>query len=409
MYKKIFVKINHQNQNQLFIFRCMFRDFFNWRSFLAAIAILIVIGTIIYSGYITKQIEREERKKIELWIEAKKTEITTDNTQALNLAGIITTKNTSIPIIWANENDSIIDFVNGDTNKIKSDTGYATRKLKEYKDIHPPIIWINPLDSTEKSKLYFGNSKVIAELKWYPIIQLIVVALFIITTLLALQSRNRSTQNQVWAGMAKETAHQLGTPLSSLQGWVEVLKDQDVDETILQEVQKDINRLDLISDRFGKIGSIPKFVETDVLQHIRDMADYMKKRASGKILIEVHAGKFDETTVPLSPQLFDWVIENLIKNALDALDGRGSIHIYIYSYEDKVIIDVADTGKGIPRNKWNSIFKPGYTTKKRGWGLGLSLTKRIVDQYHQGKIYVKDSELNKGTTFRIVLPTKRSE
>jgi signal transduction histidine kinase len=237
---------------------------------------------------------------------------------------------------------------------------------------------------------------------------LIIVSLFIIITLIALQSRNRSTQNQVWAGMAKETAHQLGTPLSSLQGWVEVLREEEKNNEIIHEIQKDINRLDLISDRFGKIGSTPKFVETDVVEHVRNMADYMRKRASEKILIAVHAGKYDETTAPISPQLFDWVIENLIKNALDAMEGTGSIHIYIYRYEDKVIIDVADTGKGIPRNKWRSVFKPGYTTKKRGWGLGLSLTKRIVEQYHRGKIYIKESDLNKGTTFRVSLPKNRN-
>jgi signal transduction histidine kinase len=384
----------------------MLRDFINWRTLLAFIAILIASGTIIYSSYITNQIQKEERKKIELWIEAKNTELKSDNTLALNLAGIITTTNKSIPIIWTNEKDSIIDFVNGDTTKINKNADYGYKKLKEFKNLHAPIIWINPLDSSEKSKLYFGNSKLIGELKWYPIIQLLIIALFIIITLFALQSKNRATQNQVWAGMAKETAHQLGTPLSSLTGWLEVLKDKNVDQEVVSEIQKDINRLDLISDRFGKIGSTPKFVETDVVAHVTTMANYMRKRASGKVLLEVHAGQYDETKAPISPQLFDWVIENLIKNALDALDGKGAIHIYIYRYEDKVILDIVDTGKGIPRNKWLTIFKPGYTTKKRGWGLGLSLTKRIVEQYHKGKIFVKESEANKGTTFRIILPKK---
>ncbi len=385
----------------------MFRNFFNWRILLALLAIGIVIGTIIYANYISTQIKNDERKKIELFISAKNVELKTDDLQALNLADIITNKNTSIPIIWTNEKDSIIDFVNGDSIAIEKDKNYSYKKLKEFKNLHPPIIWSNPLDSFEKSKLYFGTSPLINELKWYPIIQLIIVALFIIITFIGIQTKNKSTQNQVWAGMAKETAHQLGTPLSSLQGWLEVLKETDTDTTILNEIQKDINRLDLISDRFGKIGSTPKFVETDVVMHVRDMVDYMKKRASGKIIIEVHSGQYEENICPISPQLFDWVIENLIKNALDALDGKGSIHTYIYRYEDKIMIDVSDTGKGIPRNKWNTIFKPGFTTKKRGWGLGLSLTKRIVEQYHQGKIYVKDSEINKGTTFRIVLPMKR--
>jgi signal transduction histidine kinase len=388
----------------------MLRDFINWRTILALIAIGIVIGTIFYSGYITKRIQQDERKKIELWIEAKNTEIKAgdNDVAALNLAGYITTNNSTIPIIWANENDSIIEFLNGDSVKMKTDAHYAEKKLREYKNLHTPVTWTNPLDSNEKSRLYFGTSPLISQLKWYPIIQLIIVSLFIVITLIALQSRNRSTQNQVWAGMAKETAHQLGTPLSSLQGWVEVLREEEKNNEIIGEIQKDINRLDLISDRFGKIGSTPKFVETDVVEHVRNMADYMRKRASEKILIEVHSGKYDETTAPISPQLFDWVIENLIKNALDAMDGKGSIHIYIYRYEDKVIIDVADTGKGIPRNKWRSVFKPGFTTKKRGWGLGLSLTKRIVEQYHRGKVYIKESDINKGTTFRVILPKKRN-
>ncbi len=385
----------------------MLQKFFNWRTLLAITAIIIVIVTIIYSSYLSNQIQKDEVKKIELWIAAKNTEIQTDNIQALNLAGDITLKNNSIPIIWTNENDSIIDIVNTDTTKLKKSKNYAADKLAEFKELHPPIIWINPLDSTQKSKLYFGTSPIIKQLKWYPIVQLLIVFLFILVTLIALQTQNKSTQNQVWAGMAKETAHQLGTPLSSLQGWLEVLKDKAVDTKILAEIQKDIARLDLISDRFGKIGSTPKFVDTDVLHHVQNMVNYMKKRASGKIIMDVTLGENDDTVAPLSPQLFDWVIENLLKNALDALDGKGSIHTLIYRNADDIVIDVTDTGKGIPRNKWQTIFKPGYTTKKRGWGLGLSLTKRIVEQYHLGKIFVKDSELNKGTTFRVLLPKYR--
>jgi nitrogen-specific signal transduction histidine kinase len=387
----------------------MFSDFLNWRTALAVLAIIIVSGTIIYSGYVSKKIKEDERKKIELWIEAKKTELLTENKEALTLVSHITTKNTAIPIIWANERDSIIDFVNMDTAKARK-PGYLEKKKKEFKSLHDPIAWINPLDSTEKSLLYFGKSALSNEVKFYPIIQLLIVGLFIIITLISLQTNNRSTQNQVWAGMAKETAHQLGTPVSSLQGWVEVLKETPgIDPLILLEIEKDIKRLDLISDRFGKIGSTPKFVETDIVNRVEQMMDYMKKRASGKIIFGVHAGQYDDTTAPISPQLFDWVIENLYKNALDAMDGKGSIHTYIYRFDDKIILDVADTGKGLPRNKWKKIFKPGFTTKKRGWGLGLSLTRRIVEQYHRGRIYVKESEPGKGTTFRIILPRRRDE
>jgi signal transduction histidine kinase len=386
----------------------MLASFFNWRTLIAIVAISIVTGTIVYANYLSKKVKQDELNKIHLWIEAKNTEIKANENDglALTLAGNITAQNKTIPIIFTNEKDSIIDHLNLDSNKLKTNASYANEQLQEFKKMHEPIEWINPLDSTQKDKLYFGESVTLKQLKWYPIVQLLVVGLFILITLLALQSRNKSTQNQVWAGMAKETAHQLGTPLSSLNGWMEVLKSSNINPEISLEMQKDLERLDLISDRFGKIGSIPKFVETDILQQINTMADYMRKRASGKVSIEVNSNTND-TVAPISPQLFDWVIENLIKNGLDALEGQGSIKLILSTQQENFTIDVIDTGKGIARDKWKSVFKPGYTTKKRGWGLGLSLTKRIVEQYHKGKIFVKDSEHNKGTTFRIILPKYR--
>jgi signal transduction histidine kinase len=215
-------------------------------------------------------------------------------------------------------------------------------------------------------------------------------------------SRNKATQNQVWAGMAKETAHQLGTPLSSLNGWMEVLKNSNVDATVVTEMQRDVERLDLVSDRFGKIGSKPQLSLTNISQQVGKMVDYMRKRASGKIHIEM-VSEPDNIHANISPQLFDWVIENLIKNALDAMDGIGKIDVRLTQYNYQIIIEVQDSGKGIAKKNWNTIFKPGYTTKKRGWGLGLSLTKRIIEEYHGGKIFVKESEINRGTTFRIEL------
>jgi signal transduction histidine kinase len=387
----------------------MFSDFLNWRTALAALAILIVSGTIFYSGYVSRKILGDERKKIELWADAQNTLMKTDDRYALDLVASITTKNTSIPIIFTNENDSIIDHLNLDTAKARRDPNYVKNKLKSFKSLHQPVSWANPLDSTQKNLLYYGKSTLSNEVKLYPLIQLLVVAMFIIVTLILLQTSNRSTQNQVWAGMAKETAHQLGTPVSSLKGWLEMLKESNTPVEITSEIEKDIMRLELISDRFGKIGSTPKFADTNIVERIELMMDYMKKRASGKVVFGIHAGQYDDTNAPISPQLFDWVIENLYKNALDALEGKGSIHTYVYRYDDKVIIDVTDTGKGIPRNKWKTIFKPGFTTKKRGWGLGLSLTRRIVQSYHQGKIYVKESEPGKGTTIRVILPKKREE
>jgi signal transduction histidine kinase len=234
-------------------------------------------------------------------------------------------------------------------------------------------------------------------------VQLLIVALFIAITVISLRSSYRSAQNQVWAGMAKETAHQLGTPVSSLEGWVEMLKENPANEKISQELEKDVNRLRLVSDRFGKIGSTPHLENTDVIKQVQAMVDYMKKRSTGRISFLLNTHNQLEMMVHISPPLFDWVIENLLKNALDAMDGKGSITVEMNSETESIIIDVTDTGKGISKQNITRVFKPGFTTKKRGWGLGLSLSKRIVEQYHKGQLFVKQSEPGKGTTFRIVL------
>jgi signal transduction histidine kinase len=241
------------------------------------------------------------------------------------------------------------------------------------------------------------------EVRYYPIIQLLIVALFIIITLIAISTRNKSTQNQVWAGMAKETAHQLGTPLSSLQGWVEILKDNPDCEKIVKEMSKDIDRLKLVSDRFGKIGSSAQLEEIDIVEQINQMVAYIKRRATEKVSFSVNTNGEDEIVAMINGPLFDWVIENLLKNALDAMEGKGSISVNIKNAPTQVTVDVSDTGKGISKQNIAKVFKPGFTTKKRGWGLGLSLSKRIIEQYHKGELFVKASEVGKGTTFRIVL------
>ncbi len=220
---------------------------------------------------------------------------------------------------------------------------------------------------------------------------------------MTLRSNYRSTQNQVWAGMAKETAHQLGTPVSSLEGWMELLKDVPGNETYLPELKKDVNRLRLVSDRFGKIGSTPVLEKLDIILQVKEMLEYVRRRASGKVVFSMDTHGHKNIQVPLSAPLFDWVIENLLKNALDAIEGKGAIHIDLIYGEETVTIDIIDTGKGISQQNILKVFKPGFTTKKRGWGLGLSLSKRIVEQYHKGSLTVKNSEPGKGTTFRIVL------
>lgn len=381
----------------------MIRQYLNWRTFLAIVAIFIVSGTIIYSQYLARKIERDEKIRVEQWFLAGKFISSPDSLPPdIGFATRIITDNKSIPIIETDEKGRITQWVNLDSVK-SLDKNYLEEKLAEFKSQHTPFEWQDPRDSTIRNRYYYGNSLLLSEVRYYPLIQLLIVALFIFIIFLSLRGSYRSTQNQVWAGMAKETAHQLGTPVSSLEGWVEMLKEKEIDQQILQELEKDVSRLRLISDRFGKIGSRPQLEETDLIQQVRHMMDYMKKRATGKIQFTMNTHEEDLIIAHISPPLFDWVIENLLKNALDAMEGKGSIVVDIHQDPERVYIDVTDTGKGISKANAARVFKPGFTTKKRGWGLGLSLSRRIIETYHRGEIFVKHSEPGKGTTFRIVL------
>jgi len=382
----------------------MLRQLFNLRAALAIIAIAIVTGTIFYTDFLSKKIEVEEREKINQWVEANKFVAKAPTNADLTLAIEIQQKNTDIPIIWTNENDSIIDSRNIDTNEIKSSKNFLEKKLKEFKSAHPPIILQLNKNPYVADKYYYGDSKLLKQIRYFPIVQLLIIALFIFITIYSISVRNKSTQNQVWAGMAKETAHQLGTPISSLQGWVEMLKEMYGSSTISNEMEKDVNRLKLISDRFGKIGSTPKLELHDLTEQVEKMLAYIKRRSTEKVSFILERPE-EKVMVNISAPLFDWVIENLLKNALDAINGKGTIRIKIKKQPERVFVDVSDSGKGISKHNISKIFKPGFTTKKRGWGLGLSLAKRIIEQYHKGQLYVKSSEIGKGTTFRIVLNT----
>lgn len=381
----------------------MFRQIINWRTALALIAIVIVSGTIIYSQYLAQKIAKEEKQKVEQWIEAGKFLFNSPLDADTRLASMILTENKTIPIIEANENDSILNFVNLDSAKAAGSMDYVISKLKQFKSQNPAIEWIDSKDSSKVNRYYYGNSKLLNEVRYYPIIQLLIVALFIAIVSISISSSYRSVQNQVWAGMAKETAHQLGTPVSSLEGWVEMLKENGGNDKIVQELEKDVDRLRLVSDRFGKIGSTPQLEEIDIVKQINSMVEYMRKRAAGKIIFVVNTYGQERIISNVSPPLFDWVIENLLKNALDAMEGKGRIMVDINEERNAVYIDIADTGKGISKQNISRVFKPGFTTKKRGWGLGLSLSRRIIQQYHKGEIFVKNSDIGKGTTFRIVL------
>ncbi len=381
----------------------MFRQLLNWRTLLALLAIVIVSGTIFYSQYLSRKIAREEREKVEQWIDAGKFLINAPIDADITFATRIITGNKVIPIIETNEKDSILQYVNLDSSKVVSDKGYVERKMKAFRSQQHRIEWTDPKDPTIRNRYYYGESALLDEVRYYPIVQLCIIALFILITLLSLRSSYRSVQNQVWAGMAKETAHQLGTPVSSLEGWVEMLKETPGSEKIAQELEKDVDRLRLVSDRFGKIGSTPQLEERDLVIQVNNMVDYMRKRAAGRISFTVNTHGHKDMIAKVSPPLFDWVIENLLKNALDAMEGMGSITAEIETDGRFVYIDVTDTGKGISKQNIDRVFKPGFTTKKRGWGLGLSLSRRIIKHYHQGEIFVKHSETGKGTTFRIVL------
>jgi hypothetical protein len=393
----------------------MFQQVLNWRTLLALIAILIVSGTVWYSSYLANKIEKEERQKVELWVEAGKYLLNPANTdiQAMRVPSLIITQN-RVPIIETTEKDSIIQWVNLDSSAVEdgwttSDTikdpnqnQYLLDKLDDFRSAKLTVEWRNPLDSTERNRYYYGESQLLKEVRYYPLVQLFIVGLFIFITIQAIRTSFQSTQNGVWAGMAKETAHQLGTPVSSLEGWVEILKETHSGEDFVYEIEKDVSRLRLVSDRFGKIGSTPQLDERNIVEQVKLMVDYVQKRAGGRVSFAIHT---QEEAIPakISAPLFDWVIENLLKNALDAMEGKGKITVTMTQSAEEVVIDVADTGKGISRQNIAKVFKPGFTTKKRGWGLGLSLSKRIIDQYHKGYLSVKHSEVGKGTTFRIVL------
>ena len=380
----------------------MIQPWFNWRTGLALIAIAIVIGTIFYSQFIASKIAADEREKVQLWVAASKTIIDNPGID-LTLPNLIRNEQRSIPIIETNERDSIISFINMDSALAVNDPDYLPKKLRKFKSENEPLVIVLSEKPYMANKYFYGHTTLLDQVRYYPIVQLLIVGLFIIITITALTTRFRSTQNQLWAGMAKETAHQLGTPITSLQGWVEMQKENNPSDAILLEMEKDVNRLKLVSERFSKIGSAPNLEEKNIIDQVMSMVDYIKKRASGKVQFTMNTHGVASIPVRISPALFDWVIENLLKNALDAIEGKGKISIDIRQQADKIQIDVTDTGKGIARQHLSRVFKPGFTTKKRGWGLGLSLSKRIVEQFHKGELFVKHSEPGKGTTFRIVL------
>lgn len=357
----------------------------------------LIISLILWNTYTFFQIfKKEERLKMDLWAKAQKTLINAQENTDVELPLEIFSNNTSIPIILT-ENDSIINTINID-EEIASDKTRAKGFLSNLKNENEPIV-IEYVPG-KFQKLYYGNSALLNKLKYYPVALLLIIVLFAGLVYNFYRSTKMATQNKLWAGMAKETAHQIGTPLSSLIGWVELLKAENVDESTTKEIEKDIERLQTITERFSKIGSEPKLENKDIVEETLQSYDYLQSRFSKQIEFSFKGPK-SPIIVLLNPTLHGWTIENLVKNAIDAMKGRGKLAVTIEDDGESVKIKVSDSGKGIPKNQFKSVFEPGFTTKKRGWGLGLSLTKRIVEEYHKGNIKVLNSEIGKGTTMQV--------
>ncbi len=371
-----------------------------WKYFLIISAIVIGAGSLIYTNLLVDIIQEDERKQVELWAEATRILGNTDlNGGEIGFPLDVIQNNTQIPVILTNSSDSILSYRNLDTARIHQDK-YLRKRLEQMKSENDNIVI--DLGHSRVQYLYYHNSSLLKKLAVFPYIQLAVIILFIFVSYIAFSSSRKAEQNQVWTGLSKETAHQLGTPISSLLGWIEILKQYEIEKSTVAELEKDTVRLEKIADRFSKIGSAPTLKNKDVVQVLENSLSYIKTRGSKRINFLTDFPK-NPVIIPLNETLFDWVIENLCKNAMDATEGSGTVSLICKETENHVIIDIEDSGKGISKSRFKTIFKPGFTTKKRGWGLGLSLTKRIVEEYHNGKISVLSSEPGVKTVIRIIL------
>jgi anti-sigma regulatory factor (Ser/Thr protein kinase) len=370
-----------------------------WKFFILAFAMLIGGVSLLYTRNLVKNLSIQEDNKIKLWADATRQLINAEGD--INFLLNIIEDNETIPTILVDDNGTIITTRNLDAEKSK-DSSYLISKLADMKNLHEPIQICYDEENKKYNYLYYENSELLNELKTYPFIQLGLIAFFAMMSYLAISSSRKAEQNQVWVGMSKETAHQLGTPISSLREWLNLIKENGVNDDVIAEFDNDIKRLELITERFSKIGSEPALKEEDLKRVIDECVHYLKSRVSSKVNFEVSATNTN-TKALMNISLFEWVIENICKNAIDAMNGSGNLTIQLSEDQSHAFIEISDTGKGIPRNKFKTIFKPGFTTKKRGWGLGLSLSKRIINEYHKGDVFVKQSELGKGTTFKIAL------
>ena len=367
---------------------------------LILIAILLGIASLIFSNRLVRDLAAEEENRMEIWTEAMRTFNNADEGTDLSLVLTVIRGNSTIPVIVLDNKGGIDSYSNvhiqgADTLGFLMQTAAAMREAGH-------IIRMDLSEPGEYYDVCYDESLMLKRLEVYPYVQFGVFIVFLAVALFALLSMKRSEQNRVWVGLSKETAHQLGTPISSLMAWTEMLRSTYPDDELIPEMSKDVHRLEVIAERFSKIGSLPETTPENLGEALRRVVDYIGRRSSERVVINLRLPERPITVRMCSP-LFEWVIENLCKNAIDAMNGEGRIDIHVAQTDERVYIDVEDTGKGIQKSLFASVFSPGFTTKKRGWGLGLSLAKRIIESYHKGRIYVKHSELNKGTTFRIEL------
>ena len=372
---------------------------------LVVAAVIIAVASLFVSHYLVRDLSIEERHKMEVWAEAMRSLSNADENTDLNLVLKVIDENNTIPVIVLDTADHATTFRNIRLQGTSYDDSlaYATQRgrsmLKAGRFIK---IYLGEEGHGDYINVCYDDSVMIKRLSMWPYVQLGIVMVFVVVAIFALLTSKRAEQNKVWVGLSKETAHQLGTPISSLMAWTEILKETYPDDELLPEMDQDVKRLQLIADRFSKIGSLPELVPTDLAEVLSHVVEYMNRRTSAKVKMNTI---FPENNIiaDINSQLFEWVIENLCKNAVDAMEGEGSITLRLGQDDNKVFVEVSDTGKGIKKKDIRHVFTPGFTTKKRGWGLGLSLAKRIVEEYHRGRIFVKSSELGKGTTFRIEL------
>lgn len=380
-----------------------FAKFHSWSQYFKFFMIVagagIVIASTFFSNKLARNLAAEEKKKIEIWAEATRQFVLADEQTNLDFILKILEENTTIPVIVVDENDELLHSRN-----VKEPMGdledFYKKEIRKFKSKNPAIKV--DLGDTYQN-IYYDDSRLLTQLYYFPYIQLGVIAVFILIAFFAFSSTKKAEQNRVWVGLSKETAHQLGTPISSLLAWVDLLLVRHQDDKMIVEMAKDVNRLRTIAERFSKIGSVPDLKLVSLNETLTNAINYISNRTSNQVKIEAHYENENHIFVKLNIHLFEWVIENLCKNAIDAMDGSGRIDVYVTSVGKEYIIDIKDTGKGIDKSNFKTVFSPGFTTKARGWGLGLSLAKRIIEEYHKGRIFVKNSEKNVGTTFRIIL------